>query len=107
MIKISILYPNNKDSWFDFSYYTGTHMPMSIKLLSSHPGFKEVSVERGIGGALPGTEPTFIAMCHFLFDSVENFLEAFMPNAEALQGDMRNYTDIEPIIQFNKVLISV
>lgn len=43
----------------------------------------------------------------FLFDSVENFLEAFMPNAEVLQGDMRNYTDIEPVIQFNEVLILV
>ncbi len=29
-----------------------------------------------------------------------------MPNAEVLQGDMPNYTDIEPVIQFNEVLIS-
>lgn len=45
-------------------------------------------------------------MCHFLFSSVEDFLATFMPNAEVLQGDMPNYTDIEPVIQFNKVLIS-
>jgi uncharacterized protein (TIGR02118 family) len=106
MIKISILYPNNKDSRFDLSYYIKTHMPMSIALLSAHSGFRGVSVEHGLGGGIPGTEAAYIAMCHFLFDSVENFMAAFTPHAAGLQGDMPNYTDIEPIIQVNEVLIS-
>jgi hypothetical protein len=29
-----------------------------------------------------------------------------MPHAGELQGDMRNYTDIAPVIQFNEVLIA-
>jgi uncharacterized protein (TIGR02118 family) len=106
MIRISILYPNNKGSRFDVSYYVETHMPMSIKLLSVHPGFKGVSVECGLGATRPGSVPTYVAMCHFLFTSIEDFLAAFTPNASTLQGDIRNYTDIEPIIQFNEVLIS-
>jgi uncharacterized protein (TIGR02118 family) len=81
-------------------------MPVSIELLSAHPGFKGVSVERGISGALPGTNAAYVAMCHFLFNSADEFLEAFMPHAATLQGDMPNYTDIEPTIQFNEVLIS-
>lgn len=107
MVRISILYPNKKDSRFNVSYYIDTHIPMSLKLLSVHPGFKGISVEKGLGGALPGSEPAYIAVCHFLFDSVEDFLAAFMPNAHALQGDMPNYTDIEPVIQFNEVLVSL
>ena len=87
-------------------YYIDTHMPWSIGLLSAHPGFKGVSVERGLGGAEPGSDATYVAMCHFLFDSVEDFMAAFMPHAEKLQGDMPNYTDIKPVIQFNEVLIS-
>ncbi len=106
MIKISILYPNNKGSRFDLSYYIKTHMPMSIDLLSAHPGFRDISVERGLGGAVPGTDAAYIAMCHFLFDSAENFMAAFMPNAAVLQSDISNYTDIEPVIQINEVLIS-
>ncbi len=106
MIKISILYPNNKGARFDLRYYIDKHMPMSIELLSAHPGFRGVSVEHGLGGAVPGTDAAFIAMCHFLFDSAENFMAAFMPHAAALQGDMPNYTDIEPVIQVNEVLIS-
>lgn len=106
MKKISILYPNIQGGRFDFDYYTNTHMPRSIKLLSSHPGFKGVSVEKGLANPTSETEVPFIATCHFLFDSVESFVEAFTPHADELQGDMKNYTDIEPVIQFNEVLIS-
>jgi uncharacterized protein (TIGR02118 family) len=106
MIKISILYPNNKNARFDMGYYVNKHMPLSIELLSAHPGFKGVSVERGLGGAVPGADAAFVAMCHFLFDSLENFTAAFAPNAAVLQGDMPNYTDLEPVIQVSEVLIS-
>jgi uncharacterized protein (TIGR02118 family) len=106
MIKISILYPNKNGSRFDMDYYLNKHMPMSIELLSTHPGFKGVSVERGLGGGAPGMEAPYIAMCHFLFDSVESFLAAFNPNSSVLQGDMPNYTDIETIIQISEVAIS-
>jgi uncharacterized protein (TIGR02118 family) len=106
MIKISILYPNNKNARFDMGYYVDKHMPLSIELLSAHPGFKGVSVERGLGGAVPGADAAFAAMCHFLFDSLESFTAAFTPNAAVLQGDMPNYTDLEPVIQVNEVLIS-
>ena len=106
MTKISILYPNNQSARFDMPYYVNTHMPLSIKVLSTHPGFKGVSVERGLGGAEPGSAAAYIAMCHFLFDSIEDFMAAFAPHAARLQGDMPNYTDIKPVIQFNEVLIS-
>ena len=48
MTKISIMYPNRPSARFDMHYYVETHMPMSIKLLSSHGGFGGVSVEKGI-----------------------------------------------------------
>lgn len=106
MVKISILYPNKQGGRFDLDYYIHKHMPMSIDLLSAYPGFGGVSVERGLGGGAAGTEPTYVAMCHYLFDSVESFIAAFNPNSPALQGDMPNYTDIESIIQISEVVIS-
>lgn len=106
MTKISILYPNRPGSRFDFEHYTKVHMPLSIKLLSAHPGFRSVSVERGVGGAVPGSAAAYVAMCHFTFTSTEDFLAAFMPHAGVLQGDMPNYTDIAPVIQVNEVLIA-
>lgn len=82
-------------------------MPRSIKLLSAHSGFRGVSVEKGLSNVIPGEPVPYIAMCHFTFDTIENFIEAFSPHAAELQGDIINYTDIEPIIQFNEVLIQL
>ncbi|HSM97450.1 MAG TPA: EthD family reductase [Gallionella sp.] len=104
MIKISILYPNT--GRFDMDYYLNTHMPRSIALLSAAKGYRGVSVERGAGGAAPGTLAPFVAMCHYAYDSVEDFMAAFLPHAAELQGDIANYTDVEPVIQFNEVAIS-
>lgn len=106
MIKISILYPNTKGSRFDAAYYVDRHMPMAIAALGAHPGYRGVSVERGLGGGAPGVEAIYSAMAHFLFDSVENFMAAFAPQAAALQADIPNYTDVEPVIQISEVLIS-
>jgi len=103
MVKISILYPNK--GHFDMRYYLDTHMPRSIALLSQGKGYRGVSVERGLGGAAPGSAPAFVAMCHYLFDTAEDFMAAFMPHAAELQGDMPNYTDIETVIQVSEVAI--
>jgi uncharacterized protein (TIGR02118 family) len=105
MVNVSILYPNQDGARFDFKYYTEVHMPRAIQLLSAHPGFRGVSVERGVGGGAPGSAPAYIALCHFQFTTAEAFLAAFMPNAAELQNDMPNYTSIEPIIQVSDVLI--
>jgi uncharacterized protein (TIGR02118 family) len=104
MIKISILYPNA--GRFDMAYYLNIHMPRSIELLGKGKGYRGVSVERGLGGAAPGSAPTYVAMCHYLFDTADDFMAAFMPHAAELQGDIPNYTDIEPIIQIGEVAIS-
>ena len=107
MVKISILYPNNKGARFDMGYYIDTHMPLAIGLLSAHSGFKVVSVERALGGAMPGTDAAYVVMCHYLFDLTEDFIAAFMLNAAVLEGDMPNFTDIAPIIQISEVLLSL
>jgi uncharacterized protein (TIGR02118 family) len=106
MIKVSIFYPNKQGSRFDVDYYLNKHIPLSIDLFSAHAGFKGVSVERGIGGGAPDTEPTYIMMCHFLFDSMETFLAVFTPNRATLRNDVPNYTDIETIVQISEVAIS-
>jgi uncharacterized protein (TIGR02118 family) len=105
MVTISILYPNTNGARFDIAYYINTHMPMSIERLSTHAGFKGVSVARGVAGGMPGSEPAYVAICQYLFDSPEDFLAAFNPHAAFLQGDMVNYTDIQPIIQISAVEI--
>lgn len=104
MIKVSVLYPNTAGARFDFDYYVKTHMPMSIRLLG--PRISSVSVERGVAAAEPGSAPAFVALCHFTCDSRQSFEAAFLPHAAELQGDMPNYTDIAPIIQFSEIALA-
>ncbi len=106
MFNVSSIYPKREGSKFDFDYYLNIHMPMSIERLSKAKGFKGVSVERGISMENLKIESSYVAMCHYYFDSVEDFLHAFEPHAEELQADIKNYTDIEPIIQINVVEVS-
>ncbi len=106
MVRISIFYPNKPDGRFDMAYYLETHMPASIARLSVGKGFGGVSVDRGVGGGAPGAPPAYVAMCQYLFETADDFMAAFGPHAEFLQGDIANYTDIEPIIQFSDVAIS-
>jgi uncharacterized protein (TIGR02118 family) len=103
MIKISIFYPNTSGAWFDMDYYLTKHMSDAIERLSAGKGYRGVSVERGVSSGAPESEPTYIALCHYLFDSAEDFLAVFNQHAELLQGDISNYTDITPVIQFSVV----
>jgi len=104
MIKVNIFYPNTEGGRFDLEYYLHTHMPMAMEKLGL--SLKGVSIEHGVSGAQPGTQPAYIVMCNYTFDSAEAFLAAFMPHAQALQGDIPNYTDIVPVIQFSEILMS-
>ena len=104
MVKVSILYPSKEDGRFDLDYYLTKHMPMAIEKLN--PALKGVAVGYGLSGGLLGSPPPYLAMCDLLFDSLETFLAAFGTHAEALRGDIPNYTNIEPIIQISEIKLS-
>lgn len=105
MFNISSIYPQKEGYHFDFDYYLNQHMPLSTTYLSGAKGFRGVSVERGIELTAFNIESPYVAMCHYYFDSVEDFMAAFMPHAEELQADIANYTNIQPILQINQVEI--
>lgn len=101
MIKISVLYPKSEGKKFDMDYYCSKHIPMVQQKLGA--ACKRTDVEQGLAGIVPGSQPTYIAMCHLYFDSVEAFQNAFGPHAKAIMGDVPNYTDTQPTIQISEV----
>lgn len=103
MIKVSVLYPGNEQSRFDMDYYCKKHMPMVQQKLGA--ACKSIAVEHGVGGGTPGSRPTYIAMGHLYFDNVDAFQNAFTPHAQAIMGDIPNYTNVQPIIQVSDVKI--
>ena len=52
----------------------------------------------GISAAMPDQPPPYAAIATFDFESVQAFGEAVMPHYKELQGDIPNYTDIEPAV---------
>jgi uncharacterized protein (TIGR02118 family) len=105
MFNISSIYPKQEGGHFDFDYYLNVHMPRSIEILSKEKGFVKVLVEKGVDIKEPKIESSYVAMCHYYFETLEDFMSAFSPHAQELQGDIANYTNIEPIIQINEVKI--
>jgi uncharacterized protein (TIGR02118 family) len=101
MIKVSVIYPNKPSSRFDADYYLNVHMPMAAKLLGH--ALKAVTAEIGVSGGAPGEPPAYAAIAGFTCESADVFMEAFVPAAAQLQGDVPNYTDIEPVIQFSNL----
>ncbi len=101
MIKVTVLYPNNAGTTFDMTYYTTKHMPMVKQKCG--PACKSIAADLGIGGGEPGSKPTYIAIGHLTFESVDAFQKAFAPHAAAILGDIPNYTNAQPIIQISEI----
>jgi uncharacterized protein (TIGR02118 family) len=102
MIRVSVYYPNSPGAKFDMAYYTTSHMPMVKKKVSTCKG---IAAEQGLGGGAPGTPPTYIAIGHLLFDTVEAFESGFGPHAPEIMADVANYTNTKPVIQVNEITL--
>jgi uncharacterized protein (TIGR02118 family) len=101
MIKISFFYPYNPAAKFDFDYFIKEHCRMALERYGHV--VKSLSVERGLTVGTPEATPPFIAACHLMCDSYELFTQAYAPHAEFLQNDVRNYTDIVPVVQVSAI----
>jgi uncharacterized protein (TIGR02118 family) len=62
---------------FDHAYYRNKHMPLVKARMGAHCRY--YTIDKGLGGGLPGTPPTYIGMCHIFCDSPE----AYQPTRSA------------------------
>ena len=102
MIRVSFLYPNIEGSSFDFDYYLNVHCELSKVRFGS--ALKGVTIDSGISGIFPGSKPPYHAVGSLLFDSTEAFYEALSPHIDELKGDVKNFTDVEAVIQISNVV---
>ena len=100
MIKVSVLYPKGDNTHFDIDYYCNTHMPLVQKCLGS--ACKSVAAEEGVDPDQP-----YHAMGHMYFEDVEEFQQAFGPNAEQIGADVPKFTDAAMLLQISNVKIPI
>lgn len=103
MIKVSVMYPNKEGARFDHQYYRDKHMPLVKARMGDY--CKYYTVDKGLGGVVPGSAPTYVGMCHIFCDSVEAFEKGFGPSAAEIMDDIPRYTDLTPVIQISEVVV--
>lgn len=104
MIKVSVLYPQAPGTRFDHDYYRDHHMPLLQARLGS--ALLRYTVDRGLANvAAPDQPPHFVAGCELFFDSVEAYRTAMAPHGPEIRGDIPNYTDRQPVVQINEVVV--
>lgn len=101
MIKLTVLYPNGAGATFDVAYYGGKHQNLVNKRCGK--AIKQVVIEKGLGGAAPGSPPPYIAIGNFWFDSMEAFQNSFAPHIPEFVADIPNFTNTVPVVQLSEV----
>lgn len=102
MIRVSVFYPQTEGARFDHDYYARKHMPLVREKLEPF-GIVRAEVDRGVAGG-PGEPAPFVAAGHLIFDSLDQFQQAFASVGAELMADIPNYTDIEPQFQLSEIV---
>jgi uncharacterized protein (TIGR02118 family) len=103
MIKVSVMYPYTAGARFDHAYYRESHMPMMKRLLEDACLY--YTVDKGISGRAPGTDPVYVAKCDFFCTSAEAYRAASGRHQQEIMGDIPKYTDIRPEVQISEVVV--
>ena len=103
MIKVSVLYPFTPGARFNHDYYRDTHMPLVKARMGD--ACHHYTVDKGLAGGAPGSDPVYVGMCHIFCESVETFQAGFGPHAAEIMADIPNYTDLSPVLQISEVVV--
>jgi len=103
MIVVSVMYPASADAKFDMKYYLERHVPLVGERWGSM-GLREAKVLQGVGAPGGGVAP-YQVMALLTFDSAVAFEQAVAQHGKEILRDIANFTNVQPIIQVNDVLV--
>lgn len=98
MIRVSVMYPNEKGKRFDLDYYVHKHMALVHNKLDS-AGLVKAEVDKAADPNAP-----FIAIGHLYFKSMEDFQNGFFTHAADFAADGPNYTDLAMQVQISEIV---
>lgn len=99
---VSVLYKVSLNDKFNIDYYMKTHVPL-VKKLWGPFGLQNVQVLRGTG-LINGDPSAYHVIALLDFISSDAFQSAAEKHGAQVLGDVPNFTDGTPIIQFNEHL---
>jgi len=101
LFKVAILYSNEEGKTFDMDYYQNKHMPMVANYLGKNLKFYEIN--KGIAGRTPSDKVPYLAIGYFYIKNISEYNKAIGQNINTITSDLKNYTNIQPIIQISEV----
>jgi uncharacterized protein (TIGR02118 family) len=99
MIKVSVMYPHKPGMRFDHDYYRTKHLPLIKARMGA--ALKYYTIDKGLADGEGKPLGAYVAMCHLLCDSVDEYQSSFGPHAQEIRGDIRNFTDGTSIHQIS------
>ena len=103
MIKVTVMYPYTEGARFDHAYYRDIHMPMVKRHLGAACLY--YSVDKGISGRAPDTDPLYVAKCEFVCTTADAYRAASGLHQQEIRDDIAKYTDIQPVLQISEVIV--
>jgi uncharacterized protein (TIGR02118 family) len=101
MVRISVLYPAGEGTTFDMDYYLSSHIPMMQRHLGD--ALQGVTVDQGLSGGGPNMGPPYVAITQLTVESIEAFQAALAEHMAEVMGDIANFTNASPEMQFSEV----
>ena len=103
MIKVSVMYLNKPGMRFDHDHYRTKHLP----LIKSRMGvaLNYYTIDKGLADGEGKPLGAYVAMCHLLCDSVDEYQSSFGPHAQEIREDIPNFTDGTSIHQISEVVV--
>jgi uncharacterized protein (TIGR02118 family) len=102
MIRVTALYPKTATSRFDKDYYLNKHILM-VKERLTPTGLLGIGADEGLGTLTPGEPPAYEMIGYLEFASVEDLQKSLAAHGAEIIADIANYTDVQPIIQVNRI----
>jgi uncharacterized protein (TIGR02118 family) len=101
MATLSVVYPRAIGASFDYDYYQDKHLPLAVQRWE---GAGLVGGEALIGKVAPdGSDPPYFAIGIIHFESIDALKTALNgEHAQEIIGDIRNFTDVQPVLQINE-----
>jgi uncharacterized protein (TIGR02118 family) len=101
MATLTVLYPRAPGASFDHDYYENKHLPLAVRRWAD-AGL--AGGEALIGKSAPdGSDSPFFAIGIIHFESADALNSALNgEHAAEIIGDIRNFTDVQPILQINE-----
>lgn len=99
---VSVFYKVNSGEKFDIEYYMKTHIPL-VRNLWGPLGLQGIQVLRGTG-LINGDPSAYHLIALLDFISPDAFQSAAEKHGGQVLGDVPNFTDGTPTIQFNEFL---